>query len=399
MSGPDDRFEEIFTLYYERIRRFLSLKVDVQTAEDLTQLTFIKALENIHSFRGESSIFTWITNIANNTLKNEYRRKHRNNETFIDSNLVDSRFISVEFTKNVEIRIDITKALEQLSSIDREIISLHYDVGCTFLEVSEIVGMRLSAVKNRLYRALGKLRKELYNDWEVRGFMSVIDKITVVSTEELNAGTPNNDKKVYQDIIDQLKDSVDRISERLRHKPSKKITIEIYPDLHSFHQAVGEPDAPDWFMGTIEDHTIKIASPLNPGPDHTYQSILKSTVHLFTMWLVKDINPATPKWIYQGLGGYEAGLMTKDYINESITELVEQGRVPSFEDLENNTWDFEKMKGFQFSYTLSEFLLLRYGPDGLNKIIRNPLDFEGAFNCSSSEIHEQWTQELITRIN
>jgi len=399
MSGPNDKFEDIYEQYHNKIRRYLSLKVDVQTAEDLTQLTFIKALENIHSFRGESSIFTWISNIANNTLKNEFRRKHRSNEAIEDISHLDNRFISFEFTKNIEIRIDITKALEQLSEIDREIISLHYDVGCTFQEISEIVGKRISAVKNRLYRALGKLRMELHDDWGVRGFMSVIDKITVVSAEEPVAGTPKKDQKVYQDIIDQLKANVDRIVALLRHEPSKKITIEIYPDLHAFHQAVGEPDAPNWFMGMIEGDKIKIASPLNPGPDHTYQSILKSTVHLFTMWMVKDINPAALKWIYQGLGGYEAGLMTKDYINDSISELVKQGCVPSFEDLENNTWDFEKMKGFQFSYTLSEFVLQRYGPDVLNKIIRNPVDFEGAFNCSSSEVHKQWTQELFARFN
>lgn len=337
MSGPNDKFEDIYEQYHNKIRRYLSLKVDVQTAEDLTQLTFIKALENIHSFRGESSIFTWISNIANNTLKNEFRRKHRSNEAIEDISHLDNRFISFEFTKNIEIRIDITKALEQLSEIDREIISLHYDVGCTFQEISEIVGKRISAVKNRLYRALGKLRMELYDDWGVRGFMSVIDKITVVSAEEPVAGTPKKDQKVYQDIIDQLKANVDRIVALLRHEPSKKITIEIYPDLHAFHQAVGEPDAPNWFMGMIEGDKIKIASPLNPGPDHTYQSILKSTVHLFTMWMVKDINPAAPKWIYQGLGGYEAGLMTKDYINDSISELVKQGCIPSFEDLENNT--------------------------------------------------------------
>lgn len=49
----------------------------------------------------------------------------------------------------------------------------------------------------------------------------------------------------------------------------------------------------------------------------------KSTVHLFTMWLIQDINPAAPNWLYLGLGGYEAGLMTKEYIKKTIaTEFV-----------------------------------------------------------------------------
>ncbi|MEK4187112.1 MULTISPECIES: RNA polymerase sigma factor [Paenibacillus] len=40
-------------------------------------------------------------------------------------------------------------------------ISLRFFIDCTLLEISEIVGMRESAVKNRLYRALEKLRSEL----------------------------------------------------------------------------------------------------------------------------------------------------------------------------------------------------------------------------------------------
>ncbi|MCK9860976.1 hypothetical protein CFI03_020635 [Paenibacillus sp. ATY16] len=103
-------------------------------------------------------------------------------------------------------------------------------------------------------------------------------------------------------------------------------------------------------MGMIEADTIKITSPLNPGPEHTYQSILKSTVHLFTIWLVKDINPLAPKWLYQGIGGYEAGLMTRDYINESIMDLVTRGEIPTFSELENDTWDFESMRGFQIEH-------------------------------------------------
>ncbi|MGO4695968.1 RNA polymerase sigma factor [Paenibacillus sp. 2TAB26] len=398
MSGAHDKFEDIFTLYYDRIRRFLSLKVDIQTAEDLTQLTFMKAMEHINSFRGDSSLFTWICHIANNNLKNEFRRKDRNCETYVDLNHLENRFISFEFTKNVEIRIDITLALEQLSEIDREIISLHYDVGCTLKEVSEITQMKLSAVKNRLYRALEKLRKELHNDEEVRSFMSVIDYITVISKNELK-GASEQDSKVYQDIINHLKTSVDRICTQLRHQPSKKISIEIYPDLQSFHHAVGEPDAPNWFMGIIENNTIKIASPLHPGPEHTYQSILKSTLHLYTIWLVTDINPAAPKWLYQGLGGYEAGLMTKEYIDSSIAELVKHSQIPTFEDLEDNTWEFDEKKGFQFSYTLSEFVLQHYGIEALNKIIRNPLDFEDAFNCSAAEIHKLWSHTLKARLN
>ncbi|GLX67537.1 RNA polymerase sigma factor [Paenibacillus glycanilyticus] len=393
MSGPNDEFDKIFEKYYKKVLRFLSLKVDHQTAEDATQLAFVKALENWHTFRGDSSVFTWISNIAYNVLKNEFRKRERILETSVDMLDMENHFITVEFTKNVELRIDVTKALLKLSQLDREIISLHYDVGCTFKEISELVDIQISTVKNRLYRALKKLRNELDN-WEAQKIMSILDSISIVSKDVGTTNTTTPDKKIYQDIIEHLRVNVDHICIKLKHHPSKKLTIEIYPDISFFHQAVDEPDAPDWFMGMIEADTIKITSPLNPGPEHTYQSILKSTVHLFTMWLIKDINPAAPKWLYQGIGGYEAGLMTRDYINESITELVKRGDIPTFSELQNDTWDFEKMKGFQFSFLLCDFILQKYGSEGLNKIIRTPNDFEVVFSCPPLEFHEEWATSL-----
>jgi RNA polymerase sigma-70 factor (ECF subfamily) len=184
----------------------------------------------------------------------------------------------------------------------------------------------------------------------------------------------------------------------VRHKPSTRISIEIYPDLRAFHQAVGEPDAPDWFMGMIDRNTIKIASPLHPGPAHTYESILKSTVHLFTIWLVKDRNLAAPKWLYQGVGGYAAELMTREYIHAMLADPVREGQFPSFDDLQDHSWDFEAKRGFEFSCTLAEFVLQRYGAEALHTIIANPQDYERAFQCSASELHQQWKDMLTATI-
>ena len=103
-------------------------------------------------------------------------------------------------------------------------------------------------------------------------------------------------------------------------------------------------------MGTYEGSILKIVSPLNPGLEHTYQSILKGTVHLFTMWLISEVNQKAPKWIRQGIGGYEAKLITQDYIEGKTEGAIHNLAIPMFEQLDNDTWDFETMKGFQFSY-------------------------------------------------
>lgn len=289
---PDEQesitiFENTYEQYRQRISKYFSLKLNPLVADDLTQQVFLKAVENIHSFKGSSNLFT---------------------------------------------RGDIA-------------------------------------------------------------IMSIHELISIVNKGE-NHYTNDRTTKVHQDLFDELNNSVERVSTKYKHHPSQKVVIEIYPDLPTFHQAVGETDAPNWFMGTHEGRTLKIVSPLNPGPEHTYQSILKGTVHLFAMWLISDINPAAPKWIRQGIGGYEAKHMSQDFIKGSTEDNIRNQSVPSFDELNNDTWDFETMKGFQFSYMMVEFVVDRYGVDALNKLIRNPQDFEGIFQCSETELYEQWVKYI-----
>ncbi|MGG4341735.1 RNA polymerase sigma factor [Paenibacillus lautus] len=387
-QGTKRTFEEVYDEYRLRIRHYLALKVNPMAADDLTQQVFLRAMENLDKFNGNSSLFTWIFKIAQNTVKNEYRSISRKHEMPYDFTSYESQSISLDFARYVDIRIDISAALKQLSELDQQIISLRFFVDCTLSEISRIVGMHESAVKNRLYRSLEKLKKEL-KEWGDITIMSILDLISFESKSDAS----HHQSNVHQDLFQELKNDVERIAARYNHQPSHKIVIEIYPDLPTFHQAVGESDAPDWFMGTFDNNTLKIVSPLNPGPEHTYQSILRSTLHLYTMWLISDINPLAPKWIRQGIGGYEAQQMSEDFIRNTTSEAISNRAIPCFEDLNDDSWDFGKT-GFQFSYLIVEFIIKKYGLDPLNQLIRKPHDYQDIFQLSEEKLHEQWAKAL-----
>jgi len=390
------QFEAIYDQYRDRIRNYIAVKTNSTVADDLTQQTFLKAMENIHLFKRNSSLFTWIFKIAQNIVKNEYRAKSRNKEIAQEAIDFESQSVSLDIAKNVDIRIDISAALAKLNDLDQQIISLRFFVDCTLLEISKIIGMRESAVKNRLYRALDKLKKEL-KEWGDITIMSIKELISIVNKSEKS--TKNDGmNKVYRDLFEELNGQVERIFTTFRHRPSQKVIIEIYPDLPTFHQAMGEPDAPDWFMGTYEGNKIQIVSPLSPGPEHTYQSIIRHTLSLFTMWLLKDINPLVPKWLTHGLGGHEAKQMSQEYIQYSTSEAIRNNTVPSFQALTDDSWDFEKIGGFAFSHLIAEYLLRTYSFDALNKFIRDATDFEGAFQVSEAELHARWVQYLKSRV-
>lgn len=378
--------------YRKRIRTYFSLKVSDMAAEDLTQQTFLRAIENIRSFKGNSSLFTWIFKIAQNTAKNEYRSRSRKKEQPYDFAAYESQSISLDFAQYVEIRVDISAALQKLKELDQQIISLRFFVDCTLSEVSAIVGMRESAVKNRLYRALEKLRSEL-NEWGDIAMKSIQDMVAIVNKDEgNNAGTKQ--EKVHADLFNELKGSVERLIAKYNHRPSQKIIIEIYPNLSAFHQAAGKENAPDWFMGTFEGRYLKIVSPLNPGPQHTYQSILNATLHLYTMWLVRDINSEAPGWLIQGIGGIEAKTMSKEETLNSVNHYIQNVGVPTLGELNNESWEFGTMGGFQFTYLIVDFIIAQYGLKALNQLIRNPDDFQGIFQQSEQDLYHEWVRML-----
>ncbi|WP_426250133.1 RNA polymerase sigma factor [Paenibacillus pabuli] len=71
---PDEQdsitiFENTYEQYRQRISKYFSLKLNPLVADDLTQHVFLKAVENIHTFKGSSNLFTWIFKIAQNTVK------------------------------------------------------------------------------------------------------------------------------------------------------------------------------------------------------------------------------------------------------------------------------------------------------------------------------------------
>lgn len=94
-----------------------------------------------------------------------------------------------------------------------------------------------------------------------------------------------------------------------------------------------------------------------------------------------------------GHRGYEAQQMSEDFIRSTTTEAILSRAIPSFEDLNDDSWDFGKT-GFQFSYLLVAFMIEKYGLDSLNQFIRNPDDYYGIFHLSKEDLHEQWAKHL-----
>jgi RNA polymerase sigma-70 factor (ECF subfamily) len=74
-----------FEIFQGELKSFLlRMTASVQDAEDIVQDTYIKARSKINSFRGESSVKTWVFSIASNLARDLLRSKKRWPETVTD---------------------------------------------------------------------------------------------------------------------------------------------------------------------------------------------------------------------------------------------------------------------------------------------------------------------------
>lgn len=147
-----------------------------QDAEDVTQQTFLSALEHLAGFRAEASFKTWLLRIATHAaLKTIRKRKGLNTislteATEVSENLdfiphpefiADWRQSPEQLVPRNETRRLLDEALAQLDEKHRLVFLLRDVEGLSVKETSDALGLSESNVKVRLLRARLQLREHL----------------------------------------------------------------------------------------------------------------------------------------------------------------------------------------------------------------------------------------------
>ncbi|NLD88308.1 MAG: sigma-70 family RNA polymerase sigma factor, partial [Clostridiales bacterium] len=151
VSMTNEKLTELMNEYGTQLLRlcYLYLK-DYQLAEDAVSETFIKVYTKHTSFKGKSSIKTWITSIAINVCKDMMRKRSYSERPlylpadpqerqYYEDKLIS--FGSVGFEnpqEEIDIRLDVIKAVSELPEIYRQTILLYYYQGLTTEEIAVV---------------------------------------------------------------------------------------------------------------------------------------------------------------------------------------------------------------------------------------------------------------------
>ncbi len=173
-------FERLVAEYGKRVFNVvLNILGDYEEAADCTQEAFLKAFESLHTFRGESQLYTWLYRIAVNLAKNRLRdlRRRRKVEAASLESPPEGEVLSLPSRELSPEELAERKEVQEL--VRRAIASLPYDLrvalvlreidGLSYAEIAEVTGASIEAVKSRLFRARNLLRERLKALLEPKG--------------------------------------------------------------------------------------------------------------------------------------------------------------------------------------------------------------------------------------
>lgn len=158
-------FEELYDEHVWTVYGFLAYRTaSREEAEDLTQVTFEKALKGFARFdRSKASESTWLIAIARNVLVDAHRARSSRPATTFDERALDAAVDERDPLHGIEVSADpaLWRALEQLGEREREIIALRFGADLDGPAIAEVTGLTLANVQQILSRTLRKLRQEL----------------------------------------------------------------------------------------------------------------------------------------------------------------------------------------------------------------------------------------------
>jgi RNA polymerase sigma-70 factor (ECF subfamily) len=162
--------ERFQTPVYNLAYRLLN---DQSDAADVLQEVFIKIFRNVATFRGESSLRTWVYRIAVNESHNRRRWlfRHRRGETGLEETFEDSETrekplkdkgeTPYDFTMNREAQTLLEEGLAAINPVYKAVLVLREIEEMSYEEIAAILEVSIGTVKSRIVRGRDALRKHL----------------------------------------------------------------------------------------------------------------------------------------------------------------------------------------------------------------------------------------------
>ncbi len=158
--------EALYQTYYPKIYNYAFMQMgDVHASEDLASDVMLKMIESVHTYRFKGLPFgAWVFRIARNRLIDLHRRRKRRGEVDLSETLASGLASPQSLAERALERGQLQIALKHLTDEQRQVIVLKFIQGFDNRSTGRILGRSEGAIKSLQHRALGSLRKLLYQE-------------------------------------------------------------------------------------------------------------------------------------------------------------------------------------------------------------------------------------------
>jgi len=185
-AGDDAAYEALLERFQEPVYQLVCRLInDPGEAGDVVQDVFLKVFRGVGSFRGQSSLKTWIYRIAVNEAHNRRRWFSRHRKPEVDlggeeegsgrlERFSDRGKTPYDWTLNNEMRTAIEEALEEINPVFRSAVVLRDLEELSYEEIADILDVSIGTVKSRILRGREALRRALIERLEPARGLSLL---------------------------------------------------------------------------------------------------------------------------------------------------------------------------------------------------------------------------------
>lgn len=158
-----EEIDQVYEQYAKPVYRYLfSLCGDTTLADDLTAETFYQAIRSLGSFRGESTMLTWLCQIAKHQWYGEMRRRSK----AVHVPLEDAQAIAdisaqpADIAEETELKLQLYRTIRKLPEPMREVMYLRLGGVLSFAEIGQLMGKSENWARVTFYRGKQKIKGE-----------------------------------------------------------------------------------------------------------------------------------------------------------------------------------------------------------------------------------------------
>ena len=169
-QSENTTLDSVLSVYRPRLTAFIAkMTRNERDVEDLVQETLIKVARNWNSFRGDSSLSSWVFQIASNVCVDYFRVRSSKPELYQEESK-----IQVSSSKGILLQIEkkegdacVQDGIANLFDADRRILIMYYMDGTPVKEIAVAEGISTNSAKVRLHRARKRFRDSCTSSCDV----------------------------------------------------------------------------------------------------------------------------------------------------------------------------------------------------------------------------------------